>query len=1081
MPGRPDGASDALSYLPLALRPWAVAMGWERGPTPEGGPRPQHLLVADCETRLTPDQRLTFGSARLYRRADRRYQDDSEGWEWFSEYLFQDEAISAAERGELEAFVGSLPSVERFDPLWSPESQTFSTGGTRLRVNEQGVHTFLVTRDEFVRNVLRPFAIDARSLVVLFNAPFDLSRLARGWGEARGRRRRDDEQSAGNQRFDSFLGGFSLSMEEYVDARGVRHENAFAPRVAIKTIDSKRHLIALRKPRPAGSDDEADFAFAGNFLDVHTLAYALTNTNYSLRRACEAFGVESGKLDWEPTGTISDGEIAYNRQDVAATFALALKLLAEYDRHPVSPDAATPARRTLSETRAYSPASIGKAYLRAMGLRPVLERQPDFPDEVLGYAMTAFFGGRAECRIRRSPVPVVLTDYLSMYPTVNANMGLWRLLTAGEIRVEEATADVAAFLDGVTTEDLYDPETWRQLPALVQCLPGGEILPARAAFPTREDAVLSGSGDDWQIGVNPLWSETPLWYALPDLVAAKVLGGKAPRVLRALRLVAEGEQPNLRPVQLRGEVEVDPERADFFRTVVEERHRLRDRDLEPRERDRLSQFLKTFANSVSYGIFAEMVRHLLPVEERADVRVHGLLAEPTLAKVRAPETPGEYCFPPVAACITAAARLMLALLERAVLDAGGSYVFTDTDSMAILATEEGGLVSCPGGPFRDDQNREAVRALSYAEVDQIRERLNALKPYDESVRDDLLKLEAHNFDPRTGERCQLYAYAISAKRYALYNLTDQGWLPRRCSEHGLGHLLDPTRQPTTNPKADTTRVAELELVAEDGAEAEEETGLREWICDGWAWMIGDALGRSRTLPAWAAKPAVAQITASTPRVLDAFRGNVQGYDDRIKPFNFLLAAHVDRLRLTSVPVGQPFHLVAPYSSDPQQWLAMTWFDRYSGKPYPITTDDIAVVSVRVKSFVDILSEHRFRVERKSLAPDGGIVRRTTAGLLQRRPVRMLSITYIGKESNLLSERPTGLVQRASEVLTEYSDDRLGVWRLFIQPRLPGIPTQVIAAATGRNRSTVKRWKRGEQVPRPGDLETLRKLIVRRLA
>ena len=38
-----------------------------------------------------------------------------------------------------------------------------------------------------------------------------------------------------------------------------------------------------------------------------------------------------------------------------------------------------------------------------------------FPKAVLGYAMTAYYGGRAECRVRRTPVPVVYLDFLSMY------------------------------------------------------------------------------------------------------------------------------------------------------------------------------------------------------------------------------------------------------------------------------------------------------------------------------------------------------------------------------------------------------------------------------------------------------------------------------------------------------------------------------------------------------------------------------------------------------------------------------------------------------------------------------------------
>lgn len=36
---------------------------------------------------------------------------------------------------------------------------------------------------------------------------------------------------------------------------------------------------------------------------------------------------------------------------------------------------------------------------------------------------------------------------------------------------------------------------------------------------------------------------------------------------------------------------------------------------------------------------------------------------------------------------------MLALLERVVTDQGGSYAFCDTDSMAVVATDNGNLVT----------------------------------------------------------------------------------------------------------------------------------------------------------------------------------------------------------------------------------------------------------------------------------------------------------------------------------------------------------------------------------------------------
>ena len=71
----------------------------------------------------------------------------------------------------------------------------------------------------------------------------------------------------------------------------------------------------------------------------------------------------------------------------------------------------------LQASRAYSPATIGKAYLREMGVRSPAKR---VDPEILGYGMSAYYGGRAECRIRRTPVPVVYCDFLSMYPTVCA-------------------------------------------------------------------------------------------------------------------------------------------------------------------------------------------------------------------------------------------------------------------------------------------------------------------------------------------------------------------------------------------------------------------------------------------------------------------------------------------------------------------------------------------------------------------------------------------------------------------------------------------------------------------------------------
>lgn len=118
--------------------------------------------------------------------------------------------------------------------------------------------------------------------------------------------------------------------------------------------------------------------------------------------------------------------------------------------------------------------------------------------------------------------------------------------------------------------------------------------------------------------------------------------------------------------------------------------------------------------------------------------------------------PGHLHSPPLAAVITGAARLMLAMLERCVGDLGGAWAFADTDSMAIVATPHGALVPCQGGAYRDQLGRDCVRALSYDDVEQIRNRFVAPNPYGPAIDGTILKRELDAF-----------CYAIAAKRYAL--------------------------------------------------------------------------------------------------------------------------------------------------------------------------------------------------------------------------------------------------------------------------------------------------------------------------
>jgi hypothetical protein len=855
--------------------------------------------------------------------------------------------------------------------------------------------------------------------LVGFNLPFDLSRIAFASRPARGR----------------FAGGFSLALWSYTKL-GVEKPSTRCPSVGIKHIDSKRALkgfTARYKPDkldliPEDSvtgEPELGYKFRGHMLDLRTLAFALTDRSYSLESACRAFGVEHGKQPVAKHGVVTPKYIDYNRRDVQATSELAVKLLAEYRKHPIN----------LQPTKAYSPASIGKAYLRAMGIPPILERQPDFPLAYLGFAQTAFFGGRTSAHIRKVPVPVVYVDFLSMYPTVNSLMDLWRFVIAREVRVvEHCQAEIKRFLSTLTPETLFCPRTWKRLPAFVKLIPNGDMLPSRAKY--------SAASNDWQVAVNYLHPSDyapseGLWFSLPDVAACVLLTGKIPMIVDAFKLVPVGKLVGLRTVRLSGEVAVNSMTQDLFRTVIEQRKSLaRNKGISAKDVDRLDKALKILANATSYGIFAEMNR--LESEKRIKVQCHGLDPEPYECSVIHPEQPGEFCFPPLASLITGAARLMLALLEHSVTQLGGTYAMEDTDSMAIVSTKKGGAIPCKGGNAKDDT--EVVNALSWDQVNELVKKFEALNPYDRNViPGSVLKIEDDNYDPRTGKQRQLHCLVISAKRYSLFLLPKNGEpvllgkgrdnKKDRWSRHGLGHLLNPT-----DPEASD----------------------RNWTAAVWEMIVRKSCGLRTTKLKFAHLPAIGRTTVSSPFLMKSFDSLNAGrpYSDQIKPFNFLLTAHV-------IPFGHPdgvnpekFHLITPYDSDSRKWLDKEWIDQHSGKRFRITTHGHcgSRQTARVKTYDDVVTEYEFHPEAKCADALGNPCDRQTTGLLQRRHIKIDLIKCIGKESNSLENVDGGLVHSEQNVYTEYADPKRSEWITKIQPALKKVKLTVLVKACGRRLS-----------------------------
>jgi hypothetical protein len=190
------------------------------------------------------------------------------------------------------------------------------------------------------------------------------------------------------------------------------------------------------------------------------------------------------------------------------------------------------------------------------------EMQPDFPDDLLGKILSAYYGGRSEVRWRRTIKQVLYCDFLSMYPTVFTLMGLWRFVIAQGVDWVDTTNDTHHFLENLTLSDLQSAATWKRLATLVRVAPDTDIFPVRAKY---------ADAPSHTIGLNFLNSEQPLWYTLADVITSMLLTGKTPEILEAISFLPREPQADLKSIRVAGKAgyEIDPEKDDFFKRIID--------------------------------------------------------------------------------------------------------------------------------------------------------------------------------------------------------------------------------------------------------------------------------------------------------------------------------------------------------------------------------------------------------------------------------------------------------------------------------------------------------------------------------
>lgn len=145
--------------------------------------QPRAMLVFDTETRTDASQRLTFGSYRFL--VNDQFREEG---------LFYADDLPSKDRKTLEQYVAAH--------------------------KKQGNRLLLVSRREFLKRFYKA-VYKGRALLVGFNLPFDMSRIAFTSRSARGR----------------FAGGFSIALWSYIK-HGIERADPHRPSVGIKHIDS---------------------------------------------------------------------------------------------------------------------------------------------------------------------------------------------------------------------------------------------------------------------------------------------------------------------------------------------------------------------------------------------------------------------------------------------------------------------------------------------------------------------------------------------------------------------------------------------------------------------------------------------------------------------------------------------------------------------------------------------------------------------------------------------------------------------------------------------------------------------------
>src|SRR5215471_14727334 len=299
---------------------------------------------------------------------------------------------------------------------------------------------------------------------------------------------------------------------------------------------------------------------------------------------------------------------------------------------------------------------------------------------------------------------------------------------------------------------------------------------------------------------------------------------------------------------------------------------------------------------------------------------------------------GKVVCTPLGSLITSAGRLLLAMLERCITDASGTYLFCDTDSAAIVSTQRRQQIAMPDGA-------PPITALSHKEVDEIVQRFAKLNPYNRKlVPGSILKVHKLNWDQNKRRR-QLHGYAIAAKRYTLYTKTKSDIEIVEPKAHGLGYFYPPKDSP-----------------------------------EGWKheipqWIIRGVRGLKRRKPSWFDLPVMMKLTLSTPH--NALKNIAKG--PLTRPNNFMMIPQIQRFGYPQDVDPNKCTFIRSFSSERKKWMSAKCINIHDpqSRVYELTSHYDGRRAVPM-NFLMLLETYQHHAEAKSLGQTGKRANRTHA-------------------------------------------------------------------------------------------------------